>query len=207
MKVTKEKDKEKVPEQPQKPPENYYPYYPYYYPQAPAEGKSNLGLKILVVVIVIFIAAVFIVVALVASMIGDTSSEEEWSQEFDVVIEKDGHYRYTIEHYYYDELEVELKIDLVNGSSYDVYIMDEDQYENSYGEEGTGTGSFAYIYSWEKVNDLDEDFKIDSGYGGPIYLVIDNEHSELTANDADPQGAISVSVDITVITYYEFYLD
>ena len=180
-------------------------YWGHYYPPPKKEPKKYFGAPAWawVLIIVIILVVIMFVSAFIAYVSLFEPTEDSETQSFDVIISENGHYKYTLGYFYYEEMDVGLDIDLINGSSFDVYIMTNDQYESVYGSEDDSVLAFASIYSKEDIKSLSEDINVPSGEG-ELYLVIDNSVNPLSDNDADPEGTINVHVDIetTMIFYW-----
>jgi len=182
-------------------------YWGYYYPpqQQAKESKKYFGapawvwaiIVVVIIIVVMFVLAIFSFI----SLFGPTEDTE--TRDFDVIVADGGHYRYTLGYFYNEDVELDLDIDLVNGSNFDVYIMDKDQYESAYGKESELFLAFAAIHSHENVGSLSEKISVPSG-DGELYLVIDNSDNPLSEYDADPQGPVFVHVEIEVTTIFYF---
>jgi hypothetical protein len=181
-------------------------YWGYYYPPPKRESKKYFGLPgwLWAVVILITLLLLFIIIPFIVffSMIEPTEDTQTYS--FDVKIAENGHYKYTLGFYYYEDIDVILDIHLLNGSNFDVYIMNDDQYESVYGSENDSVLAFATIYSMENVNSLSDEITVPSNEW-ELYLVIDNSANPLSENDAEPEGPIEVQVKIEITTM--FYWD
>lgn len=193
----------KEPEEKREIPDSGYPYPSYYYPPPTKPTKEPISIKLIVGIIVLIIVVVFVFLMAISYLLFSEVPTDDQTYEFDVIIDSGGHYRYTLdEYYYYDDTEVELDIYSTNGSFYDVYVMNQDQYDSAYGNGGNSTKAFAAMYSKENVKQVSDKFDLPSNAQGPIYLIIDNKATELTKNDADPAGEISVTAKITITTEY-----
>ncbi len=118
-----------------------------------------------------------------------------------VFIEEGGHFRYMISEGWYDEIEIEFEITSSNGNYFDVYVMDFDQYYNSYGNMSQTTRSFSSYYSSENVNHVEDTLDLGETYR-EYYIIIDNKRTSITPDDADPDGTIAVDLDLTIMTTY-----
>jgi hypothetical protein len=185
---------------------------PYYYmPPKSVESKKYKGIPVwtwaLIIVIIVMVVISITVVYAIVNLFDSSDREENYS--FEVILAEGGHYKYTIDRYWNDETEISLDISSAGGEKFDVYIMDTDQYDNTYGiynheNENVTMAAFAAIYIKEDISELSDDTIIQGGWDG-LYLIIDNMDAELTKNDAVPEGTITVSVELTVVT--TFFID
>jgi hypothetical protein len=178
---------------------------PYWYaPPVPRESKKYFGLPLwgwlLIIIFVVFGIIIIMVIASFIFWYEPETYEEDYS--FDVIITEGGHYKYTISEYYYDDIELKLSITTLNGTNFDIYIMDDDQYDAAYGSENANLSAFSTLYSLENVNEVDEMISIPRGRGEGLNLIIDNRDTGITENDAVPEGVLNIKVDLTIIETY-----
>lgn len=212
----------------------YYPYY-YQYPQyqrsssekegykndvCPTCGRSGnqypynkkeslIKRKFLKIPIAIWIVALFIIIFLSCAIIallsfpGPYDSQDVFNAE--VIISEGGHFKYSLGFSLNDEYI--LNISSRDGTNFDVYIMDEDQYENAYETIDSSIISFSSFYSNENTNRVQEnlDFTDERGLYKEYFLIIDNRDTPITPNDAVPVGTLTLDVEIT-IDYYDYYM-
>jgi len=187
------------------PVQHYIPPSPYIQPQPhqppPKKGMSTAAIVILIIVVmvVIGIIAVAVMFAMVSN-IGGEPWEETRNFETEVHIEDGGHFRYLLSNTWEDEMVVNFTIGHINGSSYDVYIMDGGQYDNAYGNQSTG--AFSAMFSWQDVSNVMGSAVIDSPEG-PYYLVVDNVDMSHVPGSATPDGPIHVEVDLDITSRFE----
>ncbi len=125
-----------------------------------------------------------------------------WEREFQASIEDGGHYRFTLESYsYYDEIKVTFQVTATDYTSrFDVYIMDHDQYWNSYPEENDGKErAFAAQLAWENTTSVSETAILSMKNDQGCYLIIDNHDSSLRSLDAVPTGILEVDIHVDVL--------
>ncbi len=181
----------------------YYPYPPYPMPYPPKKDTSAKKIIYIVVAVIVILLVVGFVVIL--SFFGSYEPVENTQEyKFDVIVAKDGHYKYTIEEYWYDDIEIELNITSSSGDRFDIYIMSKDQYDNSYGPQNRSINAFSTLFSWENVTEVFDTVELHEGDFRVIYLVIDNTENTLTPNDANPTGTIEVEVEV-IVTSEDFY--
>ena len=186
-----------------------YPSHPSYppYPRSFGYEKTLFGIRlknwIIILVVFLFIGLPFSFFILMLSYEGSEERTETYSSE--ATIGEGGHFRYTLGGSYYDELEVAIEISSHNASYFDIYIMDEDQYENSYGIFKDDENSFSATYMNENVTFMNDTVTLPElpRYDNNYYLVIDNRETSLTPDDADPKGTINVSMKITETYHYD----
>ena len=150
--------------------------------------------------LLIIICVLLVVMSGCVSPYDPSSDTQEYETE--VIIAEGGHYKYALDWVYYEELEVELEISSSDNKNFDVYIMDNDQYENAYEQNDTIIAFSAY-FSKENVTKVDEKVDLPARYF--YYLVIDNKDTPLTPNDATPDGVITLDVYVKYTSTY--YLD
>lgn len=135
---------------------------------------------------------------------GCINDDEETTKTFnsEVYIAEGGHFKYTAG-YFWDEIEIILNITLKEGTSFDVYIMDEDQYENAYDNSNTSILAFSTLYAKENITKLDDTIHINE-HDNELYIVMDNRNTTITPNDATPTGTIILDVKIKITSKYYF---
>lgn len=184
------------------PVQQYIPPSPYSQPGPPPEKKgmttATVVILIIVVMIVIGIIALAFIFSLVSNIDGDPW-EETREFETEVHIEDGGHFRFLLSDSWEDELEVDLTIGLLNGSKFDVYIMDGQQYWNAYGNESTG--AFSAQISWNNVSavrDLVTIERLDTDY----FLIIDNMEMSHVPGNAKPEGPVHAEVFLEITSKF-----
>jgi hypothetical protein len=192
--------KEKVEEPKEVYPAFQRPYYTPlpYYPQPQTTQKNKKSRNIIIVVVAIFLIILYIGGGIFFLIINPGTDEITKHYSFDVIIGQNGHYRHSIGEYWCEETEIEFNITSENNSNFDVYIMDKDQFENSYNVGNFSGNAFSTIYAWEDVNEVKETIKTSENYYREVYLIIDNKDEPLTSKDANPTGIISVTVKIDI---------
>lgn len=149
----------------------------------------------------IILIAIFSILILPVGVSGDDNNEEGF---IIVHIAENGHYRSEF-FYLFDEDELEIEVEVVDGGKIDVYIMTDNQYSNAYtGFEGNKPSSISYLdaseenvsqfkahYKIPEVDDDDDRYYYDFNTR-EICVVLDNQNSNLTGTDAVPTGPVSV---------------
>jgi MoaA/NifB/PqqE/SkfB family radical SAM enzyme len=90
---------------------------------------------------------------------------------------------------------IKAEITVLSGGNIDVYLLDEDQYED-YLEDANNTNTskaFTYIEKGSKQNTKQFSYTYDVKYDGQYYIVIDNRNN-FQPDDALPTGNVSVEV-------------
>ena len=90
---------------------------------------------------------------------------------------------------------IKAEITVLSGDEIDVYLLDEDQYED-YLEDANNTNvskAFTYIEEGSKQNTKQFSYTYDVKYDGKYYIVIDNRNNS-QPDDALPTGNVSVEV-------------
>jgi hypothetical protein len=199
---------------------NYYnvcptckkPTYQYPYQNlGPPKSQKFFGLPIWALVIIFVVILIFgcaIIGFILLSFgpygpFGPGEYTDTYSTE--VIISEGGHFKYSLGYMY--DYKIELNISSKNGNQFDVYIMDEDQYENAYGSTNTSILAFSVQYSYENVSQVDDTIEIseDIPEYKSLYLILDNRKVEITPNDADPIGTITVDLNIEITSSYHYY--
>jgi hypothetical protein len=182
----------------------YYPYHPYPYYPVPENKRRPSKLGIIIVAIIV----IFFFIMIVGSIILFSAFDNEWdTSEYSTtaIISSGGHFKYRLEDVYFDEMEIELKIYSEDYQYFDVYIMDEDQYDNYYGNENLSRIAFSAIFIQENITQLEDKVKFsDTGSYREYYLIIDNSDNPITQNDAVPYGVVNVNVELEVRTRYVY---
>ncbi len=178
--------------------------YPYHYTGV-KESMRILGIPIwafiIIILVVFLIFACFVANFLFLGAFEPFENTETYSSE--VIISDGGHFKYSLG-YSYDEDEITLNISSKDGKSFDIYIMDEDQYQNAYGSSNTSTIAFSANYLNENISQIVDTLELQGQHIGfkEIYLIIDNRDTSITPNDATPDGTITLDVKITIKTVY-----
>jgi len=158
----------------------------------------------LIVIVIVVLGGIFALFLMISSFDDYGSREETEHFSFEVIIADGGHYKFTLGDYWDKPDEVTLSITSGEGRSFDVYIMDYDQYHGAYGRENGSAEAFSATYSKENVTLVDETIELPDGQRFPTYIVLDNRDTALTPGDAEPEGAITLDVHIVLKTAYEF---
>ncbi len=159
---------------------------------------------VVVIIIVVMIVLAIGAFAFMIFIIGDIAGngwEDTRTFSTDVIIEDGGHFRYLLSDNSEDELVINLSLRQLNGSRYDVYIMDNNQYENAYGNESTG--AFSALLRWQNVSTFADSVSLEDP-GGPIWMVVDNVQMPHVPGNAVPQGPIHVEMDLEMTSRYDF---
>jgi len=187
-------------------------YFHPYGQVTPKKSKKFLGLsKGMWIVIIILL---LVLGCAIANVLLYPPGPYEHTHTFttEVIIAEGGHYRHSIGEYYYnDEVKITLDLSSDGGQNFDVYIMNKDQYDNSYGPQNTTGIAFSSLIKWENINILsatsdltDEYQRADDVWGyseySGLYLIIDNEDNPLTPDDSSPSGTITVNLHLKVTT-------
>jgi hypothetical protein len=186
------------------PVQQYVPPSPYSQPSHEARsGKKGPSTALVVIlIIVIFVVLGILGMVFLFSLVANLDGEPwENSREFEteVHIEDGGHFRYLLSDAWEDELEVNMTLGLLNGSRFDVYIMDRQQYMNAYGNESTG--AFSALFSWQNVSavrDLVTMERRDVEY----YIIIDNMDMAHVPGSATPEGPIHVEMFLEITSRF-----
>ena len=132
------------------PVQQYVPPSPYPHPPPGQPEKKGTPTAVVIVAIIVVMVVIGIIgVAVMFAMLGDIGGNGwEDSRDFstDVLIEDGGHFRFLLSDNWEDELVVNMSLRQLNGTRYDVYVMDDNQYENAYGNQSTG--SFSTMARW-----------------------------------------------------------
>lgn len=163
----------------------------------PSSSTSTVLIVLFVVILVgagLFMTFFFFI----GSFVGEPW-EENMDFEQEVFIQEEGHFHYLIADSWEERVEVNFTITLTGGGPYDVYIMDQEQYDNSLGN--MSTGSFSSTFSWENVTVIHDVIELEDTRTG-YYLVIDNTDMSFLPDSARPEGPISMDVEIHVTYFY-----
>lgn len=127
------------------------------------------------------------------------------SYSMDVIIAQGGHFKYHLG-YMQEEMEISVDIYSTEDVKFDLYIMDLEQYENSYGSGYNSNTAFSAIYSKENISRINEtcDLSVKSQGYRELYLIIDNRDFPLTPEDAVPTGTITIDLNLDITSVYYF---
>ncbi len=163
-------------------------------------GTAMVVVLIVVVMIIIGIIAIAIMFTLIADIGGD-GWEDTRRFSTDVIIDEGGHFRFLLSDNWESELVVNMSLVRLNGSRYDVYIMDLNQYENAYGNQSTG--AFSALAKWQNVTTFADSVSLDDPQDA-IYLVIDNVDMPHVPGNAVPVGPVHVEIELEITSRYDF---
>ncbi len=155
------------------------------------KGKVPSWVVIIVLVIIVMIALAGFFISMLFSGLDTGPDVRRFDDQ--VLVDDGGHFRHTIMDGWSGPDQVTLNISSITGGRFDVYIMDGDQYENTYGNQSTG--AFSAVARYENVTFVDDELELES-HQLPFFLVIDNRDYQLTPGDAVPTGVIEVDVHI-----------
>ena len=155
---------------------------------------------IIVVVLVIGALGLAVIFSLMADLGGD-GWEDTRDVSREVLIEEGGHFRLLLSDSWGSQLLVNMSVRQLDGSRFDVYIMDSDQYENAYGN--LSSGAFSTLARWQNVSALSDSVSIDDPRG-PISLVVDNVDMPLVPGSTVPEGPIEVALDLAITSRYDY---
>ena len=162
-------------------------------------ASSTILIIVIIIVVAVVIIGSVVFFAMIAN-IGGEPWEETRNFETDVHIEEGGHFRYLLSDSWEDEMIMNFTVGLINGSNYDVYIMDAMQYENAYGNQSTG--AFSALFSWQDVANA-MDFAVIEEPQGPYYLVVDNVEMSHVPGSAIPEGPIHVELELEITSRFD----
>jgi hypothetical protein len=179
----------------------------YYYPPMPPpteppkeSNKVIFGVVIaIIVIIVIVVLAIFGLFYSLANIEPDSDTQEFKSE---VIVADGEYYKHLLYDSWWDDLEVKMNIRSIDGEYFDVYIMDDQQFQNFY--ENQTAKSFSSYYSKENITQVKDKVKLPSREDS-FYLIIDNRDTELTLNDAAPDGPITLDVKLEVKVNYDIF--
>ena len=197
------------PAAPQQPaPQVPWPYPPYGYPPPPQtaprqpDNRGPLGLinwtagKVIAIVLVLLILFGGYILLMVLISSNTTTPDVVTDYDQNVTIAEGGHFRYTILTNSWQDTAAVLNISSSGGERFDVYLMDQDQYDNAY--TNLTTRAFSATERFENRTavvgrvDLPQD-------GRTYYLVIDNAFNALTPDGAVPSGPITIRLMVRVV--------
>ena len=170
----------------------------------PRESKSSSTTSTVLVVLLVVIMVGAVLIMAFFFFIGSLEGEAwEETTDFDqeVFIQEEGHFRQNIAGSWEERVQVNFTVTLTGGGPYDVYIMDQDQYDNSYGN--MSTGSFSSTFSWENVTVVHDVIELENTRT-EFYLVIDNTDMSFLPGSAKPEGPISMDVEVHVTLFYSW---
>jgi len=179
--------------------------WPYQYPPPPPpqpQGKTFLGVPLLTAIILLLIVGL-IAFAIIAFLLGGlTGGGEDLVQSYDeeVVVGVGGHFRLHLGAGFVSR-RIEVDINSTDGRRFDVYLMDEDQYELVYGNQSTN--AFSAVRRFENVSAVMTNLTLpdtDRSY----VLVVDNTDNPLLATDAAPTGTVTVELHVRVYETVDF---
>jgi hypothetical protein len=177
----------------------------YQYPYGKKE--SIIKKKFIKVPIAFWIVGLFFLIFFSCFIIAFISwprpNDTQETYNVEVIIAQEGHFKYSLGYYLDDE--ITLNISSRNGENFDVYIMDEDQFENAYDSPNSSIISFSTFYSNENTNRVEDnlDFTDNRNNYKEYFLIIDNRDTQLTPDDATPSGTLTL--DVEIITDYSYY--
>ena len=163
----------------------------------PTSGTSTVLIVMLVVILVgagLFMTFFFFI----GSFEGEPW-EETTDFETEVFIADEGHFRHFIADSWEERVEVNFNITLSSGGPIDVYIMDQEQYDNTYGN--MSTGSFSSTFSWENVSLVSDVIELENTRT-EYYLVIDNTDMSFLPDSATPEGPVTLDVEVHITFFY-----
>ncbi len=184
------------------PVQQYIPPSPYSQTQPPPEKKGMTTAAVVILIIVVMIVIGIIALAFIFSLVADIDGdpwEETREFETEVHIEDGGHFRFLLSDSWGDELEVNLTIGLLNGSKFDVYIMDGQQYWNAYGNESTG--AFSALFSWNNVSAVRDMVTIES-LNDDYFLIVDNVEMSHVPGSAIPEGPVHAEIILEITSRF-----
>ncbi len=175
------------------------PYGPGVPPPRDMKSSSSTNTVLIVLLVVIVLGAgLFMAFFFISSW-----SVEPWEDTMDfeqeVFIQEEGHFRHIIADSWEERVEVNFTITLTGGGPYDIYIMDQEQYDNTYGN--MSTGSFSSTFSWENVTVVHDVIELED-IRTEYYLIIDNTDMSFLPDSAQPAGPVSMDVELHVTYFY-----
>ncbi|MCK5560359.1 MAG: hypothetical protein KAJ51_07180, partial [Thermoplasmata archaeon] len=145
------------------------PMYYYYPPMPPpTEPPKESNKVIYAVVITVVVIMVIIIVGIIGFFYSLTSlthfEPEDETQEFksEVIVADGEYFKHLLYDSWADEIEVKLDIESKGGEYFDVYIMDDQQFQNFY--ENQTVKSFASYYAKENIISVNDIVKLPSRY-------------------------------------------
>jgi uncharacterized membrane protein len=179
-----------------------YPNYPYPL-VSPEQRKKEKGIsedaKIVIVIIVVIVVILGIMGVAFYTISSPPTTEETPLFSSEVLISNGGHFSYPLTQSYLSGGQVTINVSSSSGERFDVYIMDDTEYENAYGNTNISLISFSTYYAYEDLSQVSAtlDIPVDRWFN----LVIDNRDTPLTPNDATPTGVITVDVSISMESF------
>ena len=185
-----------------------WPYPPYGYPPPPQpapqqpDNRGPLGLinwsagKVIAVVLVLLILFGGYILLMFLLSGSTTSPEVVTDYDQNVTIAEGGHYRFALPSSAWQETEAILNITSTGGRRFDVYIMDQDQYDNAY--TNLTTRAFSATERFENRTAVVERVELPRE-GRTYFLVVDNTANELTPDGAVPNGPITIRLWVHVV--------
>ncbi len=175
------------------------PYGPGIPPPRDMKSSSATNTVLIVLLVVIVLGAgLFMAFFFISSWSGEPW-EETMDFEQEVFIQEEGHFRHFLAGSWEERVEVNFTITLTSGGPYDVYIMDQEQYDNSYGN--MSTGSFSSTFSWQNVTVVHDIIELENTRT-QYFLVVDNTDMSFLPENARPEGPVSMDVEIHVTYFY-----
>jgi hypothetical protein len=183
-----------------------YYQYPYQYPQqyhqeykTPSESsihKKFLHIPIWIWVFILIGAVIISCLIVGIIMIPQPNGTSTFSTE--AIIIEEGHFMHSLG-FLWGDMEVTIDISSEGGRAFDVYIMDWDQYNTLYGPGNQTPLAFSVLYSSENITQVYDVITLEgAGFADEEYfLVVDNRNTEITPNDAIPEGTITVDIEIS----------
>jgi hypothetical protein len=113
-----------------------------------------------------------------------------------VTIAEGGHFRYALPSSSWQETVAILNITSTGGKRFDVYLMDQDQYDNAY--TNLTTRAFSATERFENRTAVVEQVELPQD-GRTFFLVVDNAANELTPDGAVPSGPITIRLWVHVV--------
>ncbi len=175
------------------------PYGPGVPPPRDMKSSSATNTVLIVLLVVIVLGAVLFMAFFFISSWSGEPWEETMDFEQEVFIQEEGHFRHFIADSWEERVEVNFTMTLTGGGPFDIYIMDQEQYDNSYGN--MSTGSFSSTFSWQNVTVVHDVIELEDTRT-EYYLVIDNTDVSFLPESAKPEGPISMDVELHVTYFY-----
>ena len=161
-------------------------------------SSTNTVLVVLLVVILVGAGLFMAFFFFIGSFEGEPW-EETMDFESEVFIADEGHFRHFLADSWEEQVEVNFTLTLTGGGPFDVYIMDQEQYDNSYGN--MSTGSFSSTFSWEHVTVVHDVIELENTRT-QYYMVVDNTDMSFLPESAKPEGPLSMDVEIHATYFY-----
>ncbi len=177
-----------------------YPYPPP--PQPQPQGKTFFGIPLLTAIILLLIVGL-IAVAIISFLLGGLTGGGEdlvQSHDEDVVVGEGGHFRLDLGAGFVSR-RVEVNITSSDGRRFDVFLMDDDQYELVYGN--ASTNAFSSVRRFENITAVMTNLTLPDT-GRSYVLVVDNVDNPLLATDAVPTGTVTVELHVRVYESVDF---